>query len=135
VVFVPLEAVRPPQSIGSALAARLGLRDRPGAAGHEAVLAALAGRPRLLLFDGAEDHREDVARLAAELLESAPGLRIMVTSRIVLGLLERGQQRTLRLLSVFAAPFGIADARPCSASANSTRQAPSAVWWTRPGWW
>jgi predicted ATPase/DNA-binding CsgD family transcriptional regulator/DNA-binding XRE family transcriptional regulator len=85
VVFVPLEGVRPPQSAGSALAARLGLRDRPGAPTWETTLAALQGRSALLLLDGAEHLREQVAGLAGELLAAAPGLRVVVTSRIVLG--------------------------------------------------
>jgi predicted ATPase/DNA-binding CsgD family transcriptional regulator/transcriptional regulator with XRE-family HTH domain len=85
VTFVPLRMVRPPQSAASALASHLGLRDRPGAPGHESALAALKGRPGLLVLDGAEHHRDEVAGLAGELLASAAGLRIMVTSRVVLG--------------------------------------------------
>ena len=86
VVFVPLEAIRPPQSAVSALAARLGLRDRPGVTALESALAALQGRPALLLLDGAEHHRGQVAQLAGELLASVSGLRMIVTSRVVLGI-------------------------------------------------
>ena len=86
VVFVPLEAVRPPQSAVSALATRLGLRDRPGVTALESALAALQGRPALLLLDGAEHHRGQVAQLAGELLASVSGLRMIVTSRVVLGI-------------------------------------------------
>jgi predicted ATPase/DNA-binding CsgD family transcriptional regulator/DNA-binding XRE family transcriptional regulator len=85
VVFVPLEAIQPPRPVISMLASRLGLRERPGVSWRELALAALRGRPGLLLLDGAEHYREEVAGLAGEFLASAPGLGIVVTSRVVLG--------------------------------------------------
>jgi len=87
VVFVPLErAVQPPRSAASRLAARLGVRDRRDVPQQEAMLAALKERPGLLLLlDGAEHHREELAGLVGELLAAAPGLRIVVTSRVILG--------------------------------------------------
>jgi len=87
VVFVPLErAVQPPRSAASRLAARLGVRDRRDVPQQQAMLAALKGRPGLLLLlDGAEHHREELAGLVGELLAAAPGLRIVVTSRVILG--------------------------------------------------
>jgi predicted ATPase/DNA-binding NarL/FixJ family response regulator/DNA-binding XRE family transcriptional regulator len=84
VVFVPLNAIQPPRPVVSVLASRLGLRERPGASWRESALSALRGAPRLLLLDGAEHYREEVAGLAAEFLASAPNLCIVVTSRIVL---------------------------------------------------
>jgi predicted ATPase/DNA-binding CsgD family transcriptional regulator len=86
VVFVPLEAIQPPRPAVSVLASRLGLRERPGVPWRESALAALRGRPGLLLFDGAEHCREEVAGLAGEFLASAPDLGIVVTSRVVLGM-------------------------------------------------
>jgi predicted ATPase/DNA-binding CsgD family transcriptional regulator/DNA-binding XRE family transcriptional regulator len=85
VVFVPLDGIQPPRPVVSVLASRLGLRERPGVAWRESVLAALKGRPGLLLLDGAEHYREEVAGLAADFLASAPDLCIVVTSRTVLG--------------------------------------------------
>ena len=85
VVFVPLEGIQPPRPMVSVLASRLGLRERPGASWRESALAALKGRPRLLLLDGAEHYREEVAGLAGEFLAAAPDLCIVVTSRVVLG--------------------------------------------------
>jgi predicted ATPase/DNA-binding CsgD family transcriptional regulator/DNA-binding XRE family transcriptional regulator len=85
VVFVPLDAIQPPRPVVSVLASRLGLRERPGASWRESALAALRGRPRLLLLDGAEHYREEVAELAGEFLASAPDLCIVITSRVVLG--------------------------------------------------
>jgi non-specific serine/threonine protein kinase len=85
VVFVPLEAIQPPRPVVSVLALRLGLRERPGVSWRESALAALRGRSGLLLLDGAEHYREEVAGLAGEFLASAPDLSIVVTSRVVLG--------------------------------------------------
>ncbi len=86
IAFVPLEHVKPPQSAASAIAARLGLRDRPGVPLRESLLAALRELPWLLLIDRAEHHRDEVAALLGSLLPDAPGLRVLVTSRVVLGL-------------------------------------------------
>ncbi len=85
VVFVPLEAIQPPRPVVSVLASRLGLRERPGVSWRESALAALRGRFGLMLLDGAEHYREEVAGLAGEFLASAPNLCIVVTSRVVLG--------------------------------------------------
>ena len=85
VVFVPLESVRLPRSLGSALASRLGVHDQPGVSLLESVEAALAENPRLLVLDGAEALRQEAAALVAQLLGSLPELRIVVTSRVLLG--------------------------------------------------
>jgi len=85
VVFVPLEGIQPPRPVVSVLASRLGLRERPGVSWRESAVAALGGRSGLLLLDGAEHYREEVAGLAGEFLASAPDLCIVVTSRVVLG--------------------------------------------------
>ena len=84
-VFVSLDAIQPPRPVVSVLASRLGLRERPGVSWREAALAEFGGRPWLLLLDGAEHCREEVAELAGDFLASAPRLCIMVTSRVVLG--------------------------------------------------
>jgi predicted ATPase/DNA-binding NarL/FixJ family response regulator/DNA-binding XRE family transcriptional regulator len=85
VVFVPLDAIQPPRPVDSVLASRLGLRERPGVSWRDSALAALGGRSGLLLLDGAEHCREEVAGLAGDFLAAAPGLCIVVTSRVVLG--------------------------------------------------
>src|SRR5216684_1230984 len=85
VVFIPLEPVRHPQSLISTVASRLRVRDQPGVLIHVSVQAALAATPRLIVFDGAEHVRDEVAELATRLLTAVPGLRIVVTSRVVLG--------------------------------------------------
>ena len=83
--FVELGSIRDPRLITSAIAARSGARDRPGATGTEAMLAALGTAPRLLLLDEAEQVRDEVSDVAAKLLDNAPALRILVTSRRALG--------------------------------------------------
>jgi predicted ATPase/DNA-binding CsgD family transcriptional regulator/DNA-binding XRE family transcriptional regulator len=85
VVFVPLEPVRQPGSLLPAVASCVGARDRPGETAEESVAAALAAAPRLVVLDGAEHLRAAVAELAGTLLGAVDGLRIVVTSRVVLG--------------------------------------------------
>ena len=86
VVFVPLEQVRYPRTLASALASRLQVHDQQSMPLIESVQAALsAGKRKLLLLDGAERLADQVAALAGELLDAVPDLRIVVTSRVVLG--------------------------------------------------
>jgi predicted ATPase/DNA-binding NarL/FixJ family response regulator/DNA-binding XRE family transcriptional regulator len=85
VIFVPLEQVRYPRTLATALASRLRIHDQQGTPLTESLQAALAASPRLLLLDGAEQVADQVAELAGDLLASVPGLRILVTSRVVLG--------------------------------------------------
>lgn len=85
VAFVPLEQVSHPRSLPAALASRLQVSDQPGTPLLESLTSALAQAPRVLLLDGAERFAGDVAALAGELLGSVAALRIVVTSRVVLG--------------------------------------------------
>jgi predicted ATPase/DNA-binding CsgD family transcriptional regulator/DNA-binding XRE family transcriptional regulator/TolA-binding protein len=85
VVFVPLEGIQPPRPVVSVLASRLGLRERPGVSWGESALEVLRERPGLLLFDAAEHCLEEVAGVADEFLASAPALRMVVTTQVVLG--------------------------------------------------
>lgn len=83
--FIPLEPVRHPQSLIPAVASSLRVRDQAGVAILASVEAALSATPRLIVLDGAEHLREEVAHLVTHLLTAVPDLRIMVTSRAVLG--------------------------------------------------
>jgi predicted ATPase/DNA-binding NarL/FixJ family response regulator/transcriptional regulator with XRE-family HTH domain len=85
VAFIPLETVRQPESLITVLAAGLRVPDRAGVPLGESVTAALAEAPRLIVLDGAEHLRDAVAALAGDLLGAAPGVRVVVTSRVVLG--------------------------------------------------
>jgi predicted ATPase/DNA-binding CsgD family transcriptional regulator/DNA-binding XRE family transcriptional regulator len=86
IVFVPLEQVRDPRTLVTALASRLRVHDQQGTPLTESLRVALAASPRLLLLDGAERIADQVAELAGDLLASVPELRVVVTSRVVLGI-------------------------------------------------
>jgi len=86
VVFMPLEQVRDPRALASALASRLGVHDQQGTPLVELMRDALTASPRLLLLDGAERLADQVAGLVGDLLASVPDLRVIVTSRVVLGI-------------------------------------------------
>jgi predicted ATPase/DNA-binding CsgD family transcriptional regulator len=83
--FVPLERISSSRALLPALAFRLHVADQPGVPLIKSVRAALGQSPRLLLLDGAERMAADVADLTSDLLGTVPGLRIVVTSRVVLG--------------------------------------------------
>ncbi|HEX4093651.1 MAG TPA: tetratricopeptide repeat protein [Trebonia sp.] len=86
IVFVALEQVRHPRTLASALASRLQVHYQQGTPLIESLQGALAaGSPRLLLLDGAERLADQVAELAGPLLDAVPDLRIVVTSRTLLG--------------------------------------------------
>jgi predicted ATPase/DNA-binding CsgD family transcriptional regulator/DNA-binding XRE family transcriptional regulator len=84
-VFVPLDRMVNPRAMLTALAFRLHVGDQPGVPLIESVRAALRQTPRLLLLDGAERMAAEVGELIADLLGTVPGLRVVVTSRVVLG--------------------------------------------------
>ncbi|HEY1620493.1 MAG TPA: LuxR C-terminal-related transcriptional regulator [Streptosporangiaceae bacterium] len=85
IAFLPLEPVRQPASLVAAVASCLRVHDQPRVPLLESVAAALTAAPRLLVLDGAEHLRDEVARLVRTLLAAADGLRVVVTSRVVLG--------------------------------------------------
>ena len=83
VAFVDLSAVTDPGSVGTAIASSLGVvaqgREQP----LDSIDRRLAGRSMLLVLDNFEQV-VDAAPVVAELLERAPGLHVLVTSRVVL---------------------------------------------------
>jgi predicted ATPase/DNA-binding CsgD family transcriptional regulator/DNA-binding XRE family transcriptional regulator len=86
IVFVALEQIRHPRTLATALASRLQVHDQQGTPLIESLQSALSTGPRkLLLLDGAERLADQVAGLAGELLDAVPELRIVVTSRTLLG--------------------------------------------------
>ncbi len=86
IVFVPLEQVRYPRTLASSLASLLKVVDQQGTPLTELLAAALATGPKLLLLDGAERLADQVSELSIELLAAVPELRVVVTSRVVLGI-------------------------------------------------
>jgi predicted ATPase/class 3 adenylate cyclase/Tfp pilus assembly protein PilF len=83
--FVPLATVTDPARVGLAVVQALRLPDPMGRASIDAVAEHLGDWAALLLLDNFE-HLAEVASWVGELLGRAPQLRLLVTSRVVLGL-------------------------------------------------
>ena len=87
--FVDLSALCDPAQVPDAIASALSLvgqgRERP----LDTLKRGLAGREMLIVLDNFEQVL-DAAPVVADLLASAPGLRVLVTSRVVLRV--RGEQ-------------------------------------------
>lgn len=82
-IFVPLETVRDPDLVLSAIAHALGLSDRNGAPAITRLIEYLRPRETPLVLDNMEQVIAAVPSLA-ELLVGCPRLKILATSRVVL---------------------------------------------------
>ncbi|HEY2080708.1 MAG TPA: tetratricopeptide repeat protein [Streptosporangiaceae bacterium] len=111
-VFVPLEQLRDPRTLTSSLASRLRVHDRKGTPLVESIRDTLTASPRLLLLDGAERLADQVAELVGNLLATVPELRVIVTSRVVLGI----QGEVCWTVPPLACPSVTADASDIAAS-------------------
>ncbi|MFJ9818544.1 ATP-binding protein [Streptomyces sp. NPDC101151] len=94
VCFVELGPLRDPRVLPQTLLGALGLRERglhaadPGGQGAlDRLTAALSGRTLLMVLDNCEHLVEETAVLAAHLLTTSPGLRVLATSREPLGVI------------------------------------------------
>ncbi|MCU0487660.1 MAG: tetratricopeptide repeat protein [Anaerolineales bacterium] len=85
VYLVELEAVHDPALVPNITAARLGVREARSRSPEEALLDYLAHKDILLIFDNFE-HLQPAASFLSELLRSASGVRLLVTSRTILHL-------------------------------------------------
>ena len=112
IVFVALERVRHPRTVASALASRLQVQDQHATPLIESIRGALTAAPHLLLLDGAERLADQVADLAGTLLASVPELRVIVTSRVVLGI----DGEVIWTVPPLACPSVTADAADMAAS-------------------
>ncbi|QIK10658.1 tetratricopeptide repeat protein [Streptomyces sp. ID38640] len=79
--WVVLDSLQDGELLPQALAAALGVRERGGRAGIEALIHALGTRTTLIVLDNCEHLAEACARLAATLLTRCPRLRLLATSR------------------------------------------------------
>lgn len=79
--WVALDSLRDGELLPQALAAALGVRERGGRAGVEALVHALGTRTMLVVLDNCEHLADACAQLAATLLARCPRLRILATSR------------------------------------------------------
>jgi predicted ATPase/class 3 adenylate cyclase len=78
--WVPLAAVRDPALVPQAIAAPLGVRENPGEPLETTLAAHLSDRRTLLLLDNVEQV-VDVAPVIQRLLDAAPGVVVVATSR------------------------------------------------------
>jgi predicted ATPase/class 3 adenylate cyclase/Tfp pilus assembly protein PilF len=84
--LVDLAPVADPGLVPQAVASSLRLRDVPGRAIADTLLAYLRSREALLILDNCEHLVEACAHLADALLRASPRLRILATSREPLGI-------------------------------------------------
>ena len=104
--FVPLCDLRDAEGVPSAIAAALKLPCGPDSAPLGPVLAFLSHQPSLLVLDNMEQVLEGAAPVVQDLLERAPTLQCIVTSRQRLGLEAEMELRVGPL------PIPVADEEP-----------------------
>ena len=92
-----LAAVTDPAAVSDAVAAVLGITPQPGKTVTESVAAALEGRIRLLVIDNCEHILDAAADLIDAILTQSATVRVLATSREVLGITEE-QVRLVRSL-------------------------------------
>ena len=95
--FFDLAAVADPAAVPDAVAAVLGITQQPGKTVTESVAAALQGRIRLLVIDNCEHVLEAAADLIDAILAQSTTVRVLATSREVLGIAQE-QVRLVRSL-------------------------------------
>lgn len=81
-----LAAVTEPELLVGAVIDAAGIRPEPGIDELATLTAGLAGREAVVLLDNCEQLREATAELCAELLGAVADLRLLVTSRMALGI-------------------------------------------------
>jgi predicted ATPase/class 3 adenylate cyclase len=84
--FVELAPVTDPSHLPQSIAATLGLHEEPGYALTKTITDYLRPKSLLLILDNCEHLIVACARLAADLLQQCPRLKIMVSSREALGI-------------------------------------------------
>ena len=79
--WVELAEVRDPALVANAVLVACDLRDQAGMEPTDLLLAHLKERELLVVLDNCEHLLEPVARLVAEIIRAAPGVRVLATSR------------------------------------------------------
>jgi predicted ATPase/DNA-binding SARP family transcriptional activator len=85
VVWVELAPVVGPEMVPQHVAAAFGLREEGGRSAFDSLMAFLHERQLLLVVDNCEHVVDACAAMIGALLEAAPGLRVLATSREPLG--------------------------------------------------
>ncbi|MEB8343562.1 ATP-binding protein [Streptomyces endophyticus] len=88
VCFVPLSPLHDPTLLGNVLLEELRLADNSNEDATDVVAQWLADKRVLLVLDTCEHLLDDCGRLVRKLLDVAPGLRVLATSRQPLGLAD-----------------------------------------------
>jgi predicted ATPase/DNA-binding CsgD family transcriptional regulator len=83
--LVELASLADPSLVQRGLAAVLGVPDQPAGSIETSIVEAIGARRMLLVLDNCEHVVAECASLAERLLDAAPGLRLLVTSREALG--------------------------------------------------
>ena len=86
--FVELAEVRDPRLLPGAVLAALDLRQQGPSDPMESLIGHVKDKRLLVVLDNCEHLSADVARLASRLLTAGPEVRVLVTSREPLGLVE-----------------------------------------------
>jgi transcriptional regulator with XRE-family HTH domain len=84
VVFVALATIADPDLVATSIARALGVRERAGQASLAALERAVQHQHLLLALDNFE-HVLAAAPVVAALLQAAPQLKVLITSRVVVG--------------------------------------------------
>ena len=84
--LVELAAFPDPAFVPQAVNTALGIREQPGKSGIETLIASLRAKRSLLVLDNCEHVLAGCAPLVRELLQTAPHVDILVTSREPLGI-------------------------------------------------
>ena len=84
IAFVPLDGVSDASLVVPAIAGAMGVADEPGRTLVESLAEALGRAPSMLVLDTVE-HVRSAAPALADLLARTPGLTILATSRIAIG--------------------------------------------------
>jgi len=83
--FVDLAQVSQPELVPQAVAAALQVAEQPGQDVVDSIMAFLRARTALLVLDNCEHVADGIATVTAALLEKAPNLKVLATSRRLLG--------------------------------------------------
>jgi predicted ATPase len=86
--IIELASVIDSSAVPDAVAAALGVTHQPGKSIGESIAGAMEGRVRLLVFDNCEHVLDVVADLLQTILDRAPSIKVVATSREGLGVAD-----------------------------------------------
>jgi predicted ATPase/class 3 adenylate cyclase/DNA-binding CsgD family transcriptional regulator len=110
--------------VAPAVAAALGVLERPGVAAADALAEVLATRQVLLVLDNCEHVIGAVAELCGALLSAADDVRVLATSREVFGVTGEARYRLAPLdLPALQEPNGVSESGAVALFADRARQA------------